>query len=418
MEPNVLTFSLDPDGYGGVESGGQCFRILIAYLTIYALPGLFYVLTHIRKGRSDGGGCRAQHALIASQFWSKFIGDVEGETPSLLKSKSLTLSRNADFVGLPSEMTFNIDTAASTTLILQCLFMSCVNHFDDPEAHSISVSFIGGGTHTGKSPILEHVQYVLCPLLASFFKVSWNVEKLGFFPKGGAKYSITLSAPPPETHSMPEILDSMSSIQPEYKLIVSKSLYGNGMTSAELISGLSANQKLLETEEKKKISKQEKKEHRKLIKEIKKSIKNQEEELRCINLIDAMPEFVDVEVKDTGTNCAYFYTTTPTGSPSGVSLYDHNSSMSLEEFLESIRVHIDSFIPGVLDEHTADQLLFPAVHHVMKNKTPVTYLVTNRLTSAHLESAARQLNMLYEKHIIVTISQECEGVLRVTVSHR
>jgi hypothetical protein len=218
---------------------------------------------------------------------------------------------------------------------------------------------------------------------------------------------------------MPEILDSMSSIQPEYKLIVSKSLYGNGKTSAELTADLSANQKLLETEEKKKVSsKPEKKEHRNLIKDTKKSIKILEEELRCINLIDAMPEFVDVEVKDTGTNCAYFYTTTPMGSPSGVSLYDRTSKMSLEEFLESIRVHIDSFIPGVLDQHTADQLLFPAVHHVMKNKTPVTYLVTNRLTSAHLESAARQLNMLYEKHIIVTISQESEKVLRVTVSHR
>jgi len=417
---DIINFPLGPGGYGGKESGGQCFRIMIAYLVLYALPGISYALSEIRKGRSDGGGCRTQHALIASLLWQKYFGKVEGETPTLLKSKSLRLSRHTHVVSLPAQMTFKIDTAASTTLIMQCLFMSSVKHFDDPEAHSISVSFIGGGTHTCKAPTLEHVQYVLCPLLASFFKVSWNVEKEGFFPEGGAKYSITLSAPPHGTPSMPQILDSMSSIQPEYKLIVSKSLYGNGKTSAELIADLSANQKLLETEteEKKKLSKQEKKEHRKLIKEVKKSIKILEERLRCINLIDAMPEFVDVEVKDTGTECAYFYTTTPMGSPSGVSLYDDTSSMSLEEFLQNIRVNIDSYHPGILDEHTADQLLFPAVHHVMKNKTPVTYLVTNRLTSSHLESAAGQLNMLFKRHIIITITPEGDNVLRVTVSNR
>ena len=164
---------IEIDGNHG-EGGGQIIRTALAFSMLTQRP---FHATNIRKGRKDPG-LKSQHlhAIKALQKLSESTseGAELGSTeltfyPAPLNAQSITV---------------NIGTAGSTTLLLQAILLPCLFAEKD-----ITLT-LKGGTDTKWATPIDHFTHVVVPQLQRFAKISVDVKKRGYYPRGGGLVEI------------------------------------------------------------------------------------------------------------------------------------------------------------------------------------------------------------------------------------
>ena len=158
--------------------GGQIARTAIALSCRFARP---VILEGVRKTRPKPG-LAAQHlagiAALAQLFEAKTAGLTLG-------SQSI---RFAPHLTVPKMDVARIDipTAGSIGLILQAVLLGCAYKLEKP----LRIIVHGGSTASKWSPSVAYIENVMLPL--SGLDADFSVERHGYYPKGGAQFSVTL----------------------------------------------------------------------------------------------------------------------------------------------------------------------------------------------------------------------------------
>ena len=84
------------------------------------------------------------------------------------------------------EINYDIGSAGSITLTLQSIILPCL--FQDRKFRIT----LKGGTDVSWSTPIDYFKEIYLPCLEDYGKVDCNVQKKGFFPKGGGAASITI----------------------------------------------------------------------------------------------------------------------------------------------------------------------------------------------------------------------------------
>lgn len=169
------------DGSDG-EGGGQILR---SSLTLSMATGKPFRIHRIRAGRKKPGLLR-QHLASVRAAARVCNAHVEGAE---LGSQSVSF-RPGPVV--PGEYAFAISGAGSSVLVFQTV-MPALLAAGKPFRLALE-----GGTHNPAAPPLEFLERVYLAALARMgVEAALTVERRGFFPAGGGKWSIAV-APPPE----------------------------------------------------------------------------------------------------------------------------------------------------------------------------------------------------------------------------
>jgi len=160
----------------GDKGGGQMLRTA---LTLSVVTGKNFRIHNIRGNRNNPG-LKKQHLEAVKS--AKKVSDAYTEGVEL-GSKEIVFKpgkyRNESF-------TANIGTAGSTTLLLDTI-LPVTTQFD--EEFRINVK---GGTDVKWSPTSLYYKHVKLPLLKELgLKAELDVEKTGFYPKGGGELKLT-----------------------------------------------------------------------------------------------------------------------------------------------------------------------------------------------------------------------------------
>lgn len=169
------------DGSFG-EGGGQILR---TSLVLSAITGEPLNIQNIRANRSTPG-LQMQHLTAVNA-----IATITGAD---LKGAELNASRVQIIPGKPQDgnYQFNISTAGALTLVLQTIFLP-LSLAEKPSSITLT-----GGTHVRWSPIWDYIRDCWLPLMKSLgFWGEIDLEKGGFYPRGGGKAFITIN--PAET---------------------------------------------------------------------------------------------------------------------------------------------------------------------------------------------------------------------------
>jgi len=171
---------LDLDGSMG-EGGGQILRTSLA---LSILTGTPVRLRNIRARRARPGLMR-QH-LTAVQAAARVSGArVEGAE---VGSGEIAFHPAGIW---PGDYRFDIGTAGSTTLILQTVLPALL-HASGPSRLTLE-----GGTHNPQAPPFDSLDRVFLPLLRRMgARVEAELERPGFYPAGGGRFSVTIDPPP------------------------------------------------------------------------------------------------------------------------------------------------------------------------------------------------------------------------------
>jgi RNA 3'-phosphate cyclase len=181
-------FEVELDGSQG-EGGGQILRTTVSVAAILRKSLRIY---NIRAGRPKPG-LAAQHLTGIN-----LIGEIsEGSTLSGNEMKSTELSFVPGNIDGKDQKSYAADphTAGSVTLMVQialpCLLWSVVG------GEGVRELELGGGTNVMASPPIEHLYFVLLPLLEGMIMVdeagagcsalTCEVHRTGWFPRGGGK---------------------------------------------------------------------------------------------------------------------------------------------------------------------------------------------------------------------------------------
>ncbi len=160
------------------EGGGQIIRTAIAMSAITGKPAR---ITNIRANRSKPG-LQAQHLTgvkAAAELCNAKVSGAE------LGSTKLTFEPNKIRFG---KFKFDIGTAGAITLVLQTLIPIAAF------APSKTKFEIIGGTNVLHAPPIEYFQNIFCDYAEKFgLLITVQVEKHGFFPKGGGKVVVEVS---------------------------------------------------------------------------------------------------------------------------------------------------------------------------------------------------------------------------------
>ncbi len=163
-----------------LEGGGSIIRTAIAFS---ALTGKPCKITNIRAKRINPG-LRTQHIesinAVAELYNAKTKGVEIGSTvvefhPNKLEKESIKIT---------------IPTAGSVGLLLQSIFIACVK-----TKGKIEIEIEGGATSGKWSAPLNYIKNVLIPILDKFgYKISIDIKKYGYYPKGGASVKVTIES--------------------------------------------------------------------------------------------------------------------------------------------------------------------------------------------------------------------------------
>ncbi|MFW9819993.1 MAG: RNA 3'-terminal phosphate cyclase [Candidatus Thorarchaeota archaeon] len=167
---------LEIDGSFG-EGGGAILRLGAAYSTLFKRP---IRIKNIRANRPKPG-LRLQHLLGL-----KTLAEVSKSSlsPCEVGSKEISLVPNTKN-DVKSVLKLNVSTAASIGLLLQPVQIACLG-FRKPDKIEIQVS--GGGTFGKWAPSVNYLQEVTYKVFGrSGLKIDIEIQKHGFYPKGGAK---------------------------------------------------------------------------------------------------------------------------------------------------------------------------------------------------------------------------------------
>lgn len=167
------------DGSEG-EGGGQILRSSLALSMATGKP---FRIRGIRAGRKKPGLLR-QHLTCVRAAARVCDARVEGAEPG---SQSLSF-RPGPMV--PGEYAFAVGSAGSSTLVFQTV-MPALLTTGRPFRLTLE-----GGTHNPAAPPLEFLEKAYLAALARMgVEASLSVERRGFFPAGGGKWSIAVAPP-------------------------------------------------------------------------------------------------------------------------------------------------------------------------------------------------------------------------------
>jgi RNA 3'-terminal phosphate cyclase (ATP) len=154
------------------EGGGQILRTSLALSIITGRPVAF---ERIRAGRSKPG-LRAQHLTCVKAACKVCSGEVDG---AKLGSTSLRFTPGTTKSGT---YRFEVGTAGSTSLVLHTVALPLAL------ADSRSVLTIRGGTHVPFSPAYHFLDRQWAPLLRVLgLDMELSLVKAGYYPKGGGE---------------------------------------------------------------------------------------------------------------------------------------------------------------------------------------------------------------------------------------
>lgn len=187
------------------EGGGQVLRTALSLSMVTGKP---FRIEKIRAGREKSGLLR-QH--LAAVLAAKDVGqaDVDG---AVLSSTSLSFKPKSI---QPGEYHFVVGTAGSGTLVMQTVLPALMI------ASAPSRLVIEGGTHNMAAPPFDFVEKCFLPQIERMGpKVQVNLERYGFYPAGGGRFTVE--------------------IEPERKL-TPLSLGDRGETQAPIVHALVSN---------------------------------------------------------------------------------------------------------------------------------------------------------------------------------
>jgi len=164
------------DGSFG-EGGGQILRTSLALSLVTGKP---FRIDNIRAGRKNPGLLR-QHLTAVNAATEISRAEVTG---AVIGSKELIFAPNSV---KPGEYAFAVGTAGSTTLVLQTVLPALLT------ASGPSRVTIEGGTHNPFAPPFDFLGSSFLPLVNRMGPtVSAKLERPGFYPAGGGKFSVAI----------------------------------------------------------------------------------------------------------------------------------------------------------------------------------------------------------------------------------
>jgi RNA 3'-phosphate cyclase len=168
---------IEIDGSYG-EGGGQILRTALALSAILRRP---FTIHRIRSKRKNPG-LQAQH-LEAVEALGR-ITEAETEGVKFGSQKITFFPKKI----VPGNYEFEVRTAGSVTLLLQAIFLPlCL-------AEGTSTLTLVGGTHVPWSPPFHYFSQVLLPTLQSTgISVDAEIERWGFYPRGGGKIRLKIN---------------------------------------------------------------------------------------------------------------------------------------------------------------------------------------------------------------------------------
>ena len=163
---------VDLDGSHG-EGGGQILRTA---LSLSLLTGRPFRMTSIRANR-DKPGLRPQHLKAVEA--AALLGQAE-VTGAKAGSRNLVFRPGAYS---PRDLTFDIGTAGSTSLVLQTLHLPLAMR-----AESAVRVVLTGGTYNPKAPAYPFLEHTWRAFLAAFgLPIALAMPVAGFYPRGGGR---------------------------------------------------------------------------------------------------------------------------------------------------------------------------------------------------------------------------------------
>jgi RNA 3'-phosphate cyclase len=184
------------DGSEG-EGGGQILRLSLACAAILS-GGRIIEVENIRAGRSNPG-LSSQHLECIHVVQGLCSCVAKGDHGEYPRKGDKVLRLETDFyrtLNLKANYLVDIKTAGAISLVIQASLPALIYiDAESLEKNKKSVMMVlKGGTHVPFSPTIEHVKYVLFPLLRSQCGVNLNIDlkKYGFYPEGGGQVVLTM----------------------------------------------------------------------------------------------------------------------------------------------------------------------------------------------------------------------------------
>lgn len=168
------------------EGGGQVLRTALALALVTGTP---IRIEHVRARRHPPG-LRPQH-LAAVRAAAAISGAEVGG--AALGAQTVTFVPGPLAAG---DYRFDIGTAGAATLVLQTVLVPLAL------ADAPSTVTVRGGTHVPLAPSAHFLRDHWCPMLArAGFRLSVDIERVGFYPRGGGllRARTLPSAPAPLT---------------------------------------------------------------------------------------------------------------------------------------------------------------------------------------------------------------------------
>ncbi len=166
-----------------LEGGGQIIRTAIA---LSAITGKSCRIEKIRAGRPNPG-LQSQH-LTAVKSVARICS---AETDARIGGTSLVF-KPGEIKG--GHHNIDIGTAGAISLVLQSIILPSIH------AEHLTSLEIRGGTHVKWSPTMDYMQHVFCYWMKKIgVDVSFDVERHGFYPKGGGKVTVKINPGNPKS---------------------------------------------------------------------------------------------------------------------------------------------------------------------------------------------------------------------------
>ncbi len=159
------------------EGGGQILRSALALSMVTGTP---FRIDNIRAGRRKPGLMR-QHLTAVRAAQQVCAAEVEGDA---VGATALSFTPGAVRGG---DYQFVVGTAGSATLVLQTVLPALVL------AKEPSTLALEGGTHNPFAPPSDFLEHVFLPLLNRMGpRVTMTLERPGFYPAGGGRFTVTI----------------------------------------------------------------------------------------------------------------------------------------------------------------------------------------------------------------------------------
>lgn len=172
------------DGSFG-EGGGSILRLSVAFSVLFKQPIKIF---NIRAKRSKPG-LRLQH-LLGIQTLAQLTNSELSKCQ--VGTRELTFTPNQD-ISINEHIEIEINTAASLGLLIQPIQIASLG-FQKPE--KVEISLKGGGTYGKWAPSINYLENVTYQIFKEAgLKIQVEVERHGFYPKGGALIKVQIFPP-------------------------------------------------------------------------------------------------------------------------------------------------------------------------------------------------------------------------------